>query len=186
MNLRPKGTVTIPRTPKRGLSLLPWCVDVNRCLQQLRDRIITAPKGGRRGGGSKPLKLTIKQGTAADKFQIIPGYVNFEMPTLATVALDNATPPEITVTADVWVWIKCVGTFVGVGADTYVVTIETTATEDAPADPSISGTGFTSYRCIGTVDFTSGTPDTFAITNYHNGGNLSVESFGNINLWWLA
>lgn len=133
--------------------------------------------------------LTIKQGTAENKFQVIPGYVNMEMPTLATVALDNDPPPEITAsTTDTYVWIKVVGTF-GVSSDTYVVTIETTTTSSPPSGTAISSTGFTSFRSIGVVYYTAasgGDPESWDIVNFHNGGNLAVESFGNVNLWWLA
>jgi hypothetical protein len=84
MNLRPKGTVTIPRTPKRGLSLLPWCVDVNRCLQQLRDRVITAPKGGRRGGGTKlpydPKLFTVAGETPAYEVTLTHGRLGEILP----------------------------------------------------------------------------------------------------------
>ena len=49
MIIKPRGTVTLPRPAKSGLSLLPWCKEVNRALQELRDRVIVTPKG--RGGG---------------------------------------------------------------------------------------------------------------------------------------
>jgi hypothetical protein len=151
------------------------------------------PAGRGRGGVSaaelKP--LTLKNGTAVDKFQVIPGYVNSLMPTLSSTALDAETPPEITVTADVWVWIKCVGTF-GTGSfgeDEYTITIETSASSVVPSGTAISSTGFTSFRCVGKVDYTAaagGDPATYVISNFHNGGNLGVESFGNVNLWWLS
>ena len=131
-----------------------------------------------------PLKLTIKQGTAANKFQIVPGTVNYVMPTLATIALDAATPPEITVTADTWVWVKVVGDFDEFGEDTYTVTIVTSSTSSMPSGTEITETGFTSYRLIGYVDFTAGSPDTFSINNIFSGGDLGVESFGNVNHWW--
>ena len=38
------GPVTIPRRAHRGMSVLPWAQDVNRAIQQLRDR--KAPSGG--------------------------------------------------------------------------------------------------------------------------------------------
>jgi hypothetical protein len=134
------------------------------------------------GGGTPLLKLTIIQGTAADKFQIVPGYVNSVMPTLATVALDATTPPEITVTEPLYVWIKVVGTF---GTpDSYVVTIETQTSSAYPTGVEITVTGFTSFWRIGLINFISGTPDTFEILNAHSGGNLGVESFGNVNHWW--
>jgi hypothetical protein len=136
----------------------------------------------RRGGSNQVSKpLTIKQGTAADKFQIVPGFVNSLIPTLSGTALNNATPPEITVTADVWIYAKVVGTFGS--PDTYVMTIHTESTDTPPAE-AVSATAFTSYFPIGMVDFTSGSPDTFVISNFHSGGNLGVESFGAINLWW--
>ena len=133
---------------------------------------------------SSPLPLTLEKGTDVDDIQIIPGYVNLEMPTLGGTALNQATPPEITVTADVWVWLKCVGTFGS--PDTYVVTVETTTTATAPTGTTITATGFISFRPLGSVDFTAGSPATYDITNVHSGGNFGVDSFGNINLWWKA
>ena len=41
MNIRPKGTVVLPRRVFAGLTLLPWCREVNTALQQLRDRTFT-------------------------------------------------------------------------------------------------------------------------------------------------
>lgn len=152
--------------------------------------IITAKR--QHGGVAGELRpLTLKNGSDVGKFQVIPGYVNSIMPTLSATALDAGTPPEITVTADVWVWIKTVGTF-GTGSggeDEYTVTIETSASNVVPSGTAISDTGFTSFRAIGKVDFTAASgsdPATYVITNFHNGGNLSVDSFGNVNLWWLA
>lgn len=124
--------------------------------------------------------LIIIQGTAANKFKITPGTVNSEMPTLATVALDNATAPEATIAVTTYFWLKCVGTFGS--PDTYVVTVETeTVAATPPAADAISGTGFTSCFYIGGVVWAAGAG---AITNDHGGGNLGVESFGAINLWW--
>jgi hypothetical protein len=184
MKLWLKGNVTIPTRPRSVGGLIGWARGVNRTLAELRDRKIEGIVKTGRGGGTPLLKLTIIQGTAADKFQIVPGYVNGEMPTLATVALDATTPPEITVTADVWVWIKCIGLFDEYGDDTYTVTIETSSTSTMPSGSEITATGFTSFRKIGNVDFTAGSPDAFAITNTYSGGDLGVESFGNVNHWW--
>jgi hypothetical protein len=143
-------------------------------------------RGGGGSGGSAPLKLTIKQGTAADKFQIIPGTVNSQTPTLGGIALDATTKPEITVTADTWVWVKVVGTF---GTpDTYVVTIETEATDSVPSGTDISATGFVAFYYIGKILFTDNDPDpdTFEIVNQHGGGNLGVDSWGLYNHFWRA
>lgn len=129
--------------------------------------------------------LIIVQGTAANKFQISPGYVNFEMPTLGAVALNNTTPPEVTVSADTWFWVKVVGSFGVGGEDTYVVTIETSSTNATPAGTEITEAGFTAFRSIGHVDFTAGSPnDTFEIYNVYEGGNMGVDSYGNVNLFW--
>ena len=128
--------------------------------------------------------LTLRRGSAVDKFQVVPGYINLEMPTLSGTDLDDATPPEITVTADVWVWLKCVGTFGD--PDTYIGTIETTATSATPSGTTITATGFVSFRPIGKVDYTAGTPNTYVTTSFHSGGHLGVESFGNVNIWWIA
>ena len=156
-----------------------------RAIEELQ-RAIQPPvkRAARRSGSGSPLPLTLKKGTDVDDIQIIPGYVNLEMPTLGGTALNHATPPEITVTADVWVWLKCVGTFGS--PDTYVVTVETTTTATAPTGTTITATGFISFRPLGSVDFTAGSPATYDITNVHSGGNFGVDSFGNINLWWKA
>jgi hypothetical protein len=129
---------------------------------------------------SKP--LTIKKGTSDNKFQIVPGYVNYSIPTLAGTALDDPTAPEITVTADdVYIYAKVVGTFGD--PDDYVVTIHSQSTPTHPTE-AISGTAFTSYFPIGEINFTAGSPPRCQHANYHSGGNLGVESFGGVNLWW--
>jgi len=190
MRLWLKGNITIPPKPRTVGGLVVWARGVNRALAELRDRKIVGGVAPGRGGGASPLKLTLKQGTEADKLQVIPGTVNGEMPTLAGTALDAtvgdpALPPEITVAVDTWVWIKCVGTFGD--PDTYVVTIVTETTDAPPAGTAISATGFTSFENIGyiTVD-TAPDPDAYEITNVHGGGNLGVDSWGLYNHWWRA
>lgn len=181
--MRLAGSVTIPKRPSSVGGLLSWARGVNKAIQELRDRKIVGVVAKSTGDTrAAPLPLTIKQGTAADKFQIVPGYVNDEMPTLSATALDDDPPPEITVDQTKYVWAKCVGTFGS--PDTYVVTVETSATATTPAGTAITATGFVSFFYIGRVEFTSGTPDTFEIFNQYDGGNLGVDSFGNINLWF--
>lgn len=180
------GSVTIPKHPKTLGGVLSWIKRANRTMEELRDRKVGFTNA-KKPGSSASLPITLKAGTAANKFQVIPGYVNSVMPTLGGTAL-NATvgdpplPPEITVTVDVWVWVKCVGTFGS--PDTYVITIVTSASSTEPAGTEITTTGFTSYFYIGNVDFTSGSPDNFVINNTHGGGNVGVRSFGNINDWF--
>jgi|14BtaG_2_1085337.scaffolds.fasta_scaffold01067_6 hypothetical protein len=120
--------------------------------------------------------LLLKKGSADYYYQITPGYVNLEMPTLSGTALDAATPPELFISQDSWVWIKVVGTFGS--PDTYVVTIEGTVSNSPPASDSITGTTFTSYFPIGWIDYSED-----EIHHIHTGGNLTVRSFGNSNIW---
>jgi hypothetical protein len=171
-----KGNVTIPARPHTVGGLIGWARGVNRALTELRDRKIEG-NVARRSRTINP--LTIKQGSEANKFQIVPGYVNSEVPTLSGTALDNPTPPEFTVTATVSVYAKVVGTFGS--PDTYVRTIHVSAT--VPTD-NVTATDFTSYYLIGDVAFTAGSPATYEISNFHSGGHLGVESFGSVNLWW--
>jgi hypothetical protein len=126
-------------------------------------------------------KLILVYGSAADKAIVTAGTVNLQTPTLGGAPISDSPPPEITVTEDIWVYVKVVGTF---GApDTYVITIHTENT-DTPPTEDISATEFTSYFFIGSIDYTAGSPATIVIANDHTGGNLGVESFGSINLWW--
>jgi hypothetical protein len=53
MNVKPKGSVTLPRRTISGMAVLPWAQEVNRALQELRDRIITVPSRPGQGGGGK-------------------------------------------------------------------------------------------------------------------------------------
>lgn len=39
--MKPKGEVTLPRSTRAGMDVLPWAAEVNRALQQLRDREIS-------------------------------------------------------------------------------------------------------------------------------------------------
>jgi hypothetical protein len=50
MIVKPRGKVTMPRAARPGLQVLPWAREVNRALQELRDRVFVAT-GGKRGGG---------------------------------------------------------------------------------------------------------------------------------------
>jgi len=121
--------------------------------------------------------LIIVRSTSAEKVRVTAGYINQVMPTFDGTPLDEL--PEIEIEADTWVWAKCVGTFGD--PDSYVATIETSLDASVPAGTAISGTGFTTYYPIGNIVF-----EGFIITNQHSGGNLGVDSWGLINLWWRA
>ena len=183
MNFWLKGNVTIPARPHTVGGLIGWARGVNRALTELRDRKIEGNVARPRSGTINP--LTIKQGSAADKFQIVRGVVNGETPTLGGIALDTTPTPESTITVSTYYWIKVVGTF---GTpDTYVVTIEAVTTSGVPSGTDISASGFVSFYYIGEVDVdTSTDPDTYTITNQHGGGNLGVDSWGLYNLWWRS
>ena len=153
--------------------------------------LIDVGNKSRRAAKVADLKLQIKNGSEAGKYVITKGVVNGQDPTLGGVAIGGdpeADPvvdvPEFTVTATTYAWIKCVGVFAT--PDTYTVTIETTTTAGVPAGTAISATGFTSFFYVGEVEFTAGSPATYAITNQHSGGNLGVDSWGLYNLWWRA
>jgi len=143
------------------------------------------------GSAAAELKLQIKNGTEAGKYQITEGVVNGEDPTLGGAVIGGdpeADPvvdvPEFTVTETTYVWVKCVGVFAD--PDTYTITIETETSTGAPSGTAISATAFTSFYYIGKIEFTAGSPATYEITNQHGGGNLGVDSWGLYNLWWRA
>ena len=192
----------IPKYPKSLKEVPHFCREVIDCLRMLQ---ITSVNGGTfsqstsgtainitnkpkdKALESFPTLYLIPAGTdsSGDLIALVTaGYVNGEMPTLGGTALDNSPPPTITIDADKYVWLKCVGTF---GTpDTYVVTVVTETTDVIPTGTAITSTGFTSFFKVGFADFTAGDPDTLEITNNHSGGNLGVDSWGLYNLWWRS
>lgn len=133
------------------------------------------------GTAADPEPLTIRSGSDVDLIQIVPGTINTQYPTIGGTSINAGLPPEITISAaTTYVWIKCVATFGS--PDSYTLTIETTTTTTPPASPAISATGFTTCFLIGHVTFASGAIT--GINNTSSGGNMGVESFGSVNLWW--
>ena len=117
------------------------------------------------GGGAAPthpLQLyNASTSPAALKIGIRPGLVNNISPTFTDASpagtLADDPPPLLTITATTHFWLKVVGTFgTGGAADTYVVTIETTATGTAPGSDTLTGTGFTLHRYLGYVTVSGG------------------------------
>lgn len=180
----------MPQTPQRGNDVLPWAQQVMAMLRSLR---VTSVKGGtvkqspngtsitilNRGPSSEFFDdvagLQIINSENEDFYHVTSGTVNGVVPTLGGTSLDNDPRPEIDGTADVWVFAKVVGTF---GTpDSYVVTIETNSSATPPSSESISSTSFTSLFLIGSVQ--GG-----VIDNDFSGGNLRVESMGQVILWW--
>ena len=188
--------------PSSGMNVLDWSMKVWRYLRATTPRvgpglqmtespsgtiISLAPK--KTTAGTAQLPLTVIQGSEPDKIQVTPGYANTAMPTISTVALDAATPPEITITAaSTHVWLKYVGSFDVNGVQTSgTATIETNTSITPPAGTTITPTSFTTYRRLAWIEKTGSGADTvLTITQIHGGGNLGVESYGNVNLWWLA
>jgi len=189
--------------PSKGGSLLDWAAQAWEAirrnqvkagpgilLRQTTDGVIISARPGKKGVSAIIGKLLIAPGSEAGKYRITDGVVNSETPTLGGVdiggdpAADPVVPaPEFTVTATTYAWIKCVGTFGS--PDTFVVNIETTTDAGVPTGEEITATTFTSFRPIGRVAFVAGSPATYTIHNTHGGGNFGVDSFGNVNLWWL-
>ena len=140
--------------------------------------------GGGGGGGGDTVTLPILglqiASSSSTKVYITEGTVNSQYPTLNGTAINNATPPTLTISSKSWIWIKCVGVF---GAtDSYTITIVKTSTDAAPSEPAITTTGFTSCFLIGYVEVSGSAIS--SIVNDFSGGNLGVESFGSNNLWW--
>lgn len=124
-----------------------------------------------------PLQLV--SGTGPTKLQVTSGLVNGQVPTLGGVALNAGTTPEITVAAGIWVWLKVIGTF---GTpDSYVITVETSASSAPPTASAITATTFTTCLLVGSATFAGG-----EITGIETreAGHLGVDSFGAVNLWW--
>lgn len=128
-----------------------------------------------------PFRIYDASSGATLKLGVVSGTVNGQVPTLGGTALNNATPPTLTITATRYLWLKCVGTFGS--PDTYAVTVEDSATSTTPSGTAISGTAFTSFLLIGYATVASG-----AITSITqstaSGYNWNVESYGSTNLWW--
>lgn len=187
MIIRPKGSVIIPRHPLAVGGLLGWAREINKTIQQLRDRVFEVPIG--RGGGSSAAtgRLVLVSAMTTDDppapgFSVTNGYVNDQIPTLDTVSLDDDPAPVQEITGSKAVWIKVVGTF---GTpDTYVITIETSAnTSTLPTANDISPTGFTFSKLLGTValDGSAG-----VVTPIYEGGDIACESLGTMIHWWIV
>lgn len=152
-----------------------------------------APRVRSRSSAAIP-NLIIVNGLEAGKYKITNGVVNSETPTLGGVDIGGdptadpvVPPPEFTVAATTYVWLKCVGVFAT--PDTHTVTVETSTSNTIPAGTAISATGFTSLYKIGAVEFTAASGSgsaSYEIQNQHGGGNLGVDSWGLYNLWWRA
>lgn len=152
--------------------------EVRKSIAALRDRKIEVI--GKYIPPFKAIQLQIAKATDTEIF-ITPGLVNYTYyPTISGTSINNDPRPTLAISADSWIWIKCVGTFGS--PDTYVVTIEKTTSSPPPSGSAITATGFTSCFLLGTVDFAGGA--IAGITNIYSGGNLGVESFGSTNMWW--
>lgn len=173
------GNVTVPRMPRKGLPLLPWALETNRAIQQLRDRMVPGGDGGRGGVGAAKT-LVLRRGTAANKIKVTPGYVNDVMPTLSGTALNATTPPELTIAANTTVFLCCQHTFSGTVS---TITVDASTSGSPTNAEAISATGYTTNLKVGTVTWSS---PTATIATNRSGGDLATESFGSANLWWTT
>lgn len=114
------------------------------------------------------------------KVGVSSGTVNLVVPTLGGTALDNSTPPTLTIAATTYLWLKCVGTFGS--PDSYVVTVESNTTGTLPSGTAITATGFTSYLYLGFATVASSAIT--SVTPYNYGNNWNVESLGSANIWF--
>lgn len=178
--MKQERTFPLPRPVNQGDPLSAR--EYNRMRDTL-DRIIRTMGGDKNfvPFGTPDPSLIIIPGSTNEKWRIEPGTVNGVTPTIGGTAIDAATPPEITIAADTWVWLKCVGTFGS--PDSYVVTVETSTTADTPAGTDISATGFVSFFLVGTIAIPAG-GSAYQEENTHTGGDLGVDSWGLYNLWF--
>ena len=155
-------------------------VGASSTLIPVRQAVAPGPRGV-----PSPFKLYNATNGTTLKVGIQPGLVNLISPTFTGASpsgtLAAVPPPLLTITATRYFYLKCVGTFALVeeDPDTYVVTVENSASPILPA-PAISSTGFTSYLYLGHVLVSSG-----AIIGIEPklASNFYVDSFGSINLW---
>lgn len=129
------------------------------------------------GFGRSPFKLYIADTL---KVGVTSGTVNLVVPTLGGTALDNSTPPTLTIAATTYLWLKCVGTFGS--PDSYVVTVESNTTGTLPSGTAITATGFTSFLYLGLATVASSAIT--SVTPYNYGNNWNVESLGSVNVWF--
>jgi hypothetical protein len=119
------------------------------------------------------------------KVGIRPGTVNGLSPTFTDASpagvLSDDPAPLLTITATRYFWLKIVATFDD--PDTYVVTVENTATSTPPAAEAITATGFESYLYLGSATVASGAIS--AILSQVR-TNLGCDTGGTINAWWAA
>lgn len=129
-------------------------------------------------------RLVLVAGSDSTKVKVTDGLVNGQHPKLGGSYLNSDPAPELTITGDSVVWIKCVCEYSGSG-NNYEITIEKTSgtsTTTPPAAPTITPTGFTSCDAIGRVNFSGGSIT--SIERIHDGGNLGVENCGAANIWF--
>jgi hypothetical protein len=124
--------------------------------------------------GAVESPLTVIPGSAANKVQIVPGYINGSMVKLGGANLNRTPPPELTISGTTTIYLKVVTTYAASPRD--VATVQTT-TGTAQLTPD----GFTSYRRIAEVKLQNRSA---VITNFSAGGSYSAAAFGATIIWW--
>ena len=92
---KPIGVVTLPRNARHGVDLLLWCQDVNKALQQLRDRPVPVRNGGRGSDTIPPFWPTLKSSGGESptyKVSLTDGWLNERIPGV----YDGDPPPTAT------------------------------------------------------------------------------------------
>jgi hypothetical protein len=81
MNIKAKGSVTVPRTPRGLMDLLGWAKSVNSAIQQLRDRTWTAySPASYQVEKEVQFQVKLSKDGGSDIAKITPGYVRFVNP----------------------------------------------------------------------------------------------------------
>lgn len=95
MTIRPRGTVSLPLVPQRGMDILPWLRDCHRSLQQLRDRVIEVPNSKRGSKSHNPFDVSLRAVPDTDpvEYQVLvqDGWINERIPGVP-IYPQNATP----------------------------------------------------------------------------------------------
>ena len=175
--------ISLPSPARKGgliaasyISKLREAIDRLSRARDSRDRFMP--------NGTPPLPFTLFHGSDNAKWTVISGTVNGVIPTLDSVALDNAEPPEITVSATTYVWLKVEADFLDAPED-WLYTVVYTTTAGTPAGTTITATNFISYLYLGSIVLDNAT-ESFDSSQSYSGGNLRVDSFGSVNFWWKA
>ena len=182
MNVRPKGIVTLPRPTSRKMDILPWSRDVNRALQQLRDRVFTT-YGSRGGGGGATPGAFYRTRTVASE-DATNGDIYLQGGTVSGLA--TPVPDILLYDASETAWEGTAGQNLQLK-----ITVDGSESSGIP-NPGVTPTGtpvVTSETTLGTNTYPAGTGDMtgklchISLGAFFDGG-FTPAGLGNINVGW--